>query len=123
MAMPLTQEGQLVLRHLVPGETSEEIAAALNWPIQAVWNCTHTLIRSVLDELEAGERTPSEYLPAPPPVGSQGQSLLWDRRSRRGWRVVRKALILAAWMLGIALVVAVVVSVISALMQGPRNPF
>ena len=123
MPMPLTQDEQLVLRHLVSGETSEEIAATLNWPIQAVWNCTHALITSVLDELEADGRTPSEDLPAPPPVGSQGQSLLGDRRSRRGRHVVRTALIVAALMLGIALVVAIVVSVISALMQGPSNPF
>jgi hypothetical protein len=46
-----------------------------------------------------------------------------DRRFQRTWDVVRGPLILAAWVLGIALVVAMVVSVISALMQGPPNPF
>jgi DNA-binding NarL/FixJ family response regulator len=71
MARPLTQDEQLVLRHLVSGESSEEIAATLGWPLQAVRNCTHALITWVLDELGASGRTPSEYLPAPPPpVGS-----------------------------------------------------
>jgi hypothetical protein len=60
MAMPLTQGEQLVLRHLISGESSEEIAAALDWPLQAVRNCTHTLITWVLDELEESGRTPSE---------------------------------------------------------------
>jgi hypothetical protein len=32
MAMPFTQGEQLVLRHLISGESSEEIAAALDWP-------------------------------------------------------------------------------------------
>jgi DNA-binding NarL/FixJ family response regulator len=67
MAMLLTQDEQLVLRHLISGESSEEIAATLDWPLQAVRNCTHTLIIWVLDELEASRRTPSEFLPAPPP--------------------------------------------------------
>lgn len=72
MARPLTQDEQLVLRHLVSGESSEEIAATLGWPLQAVRNCTHTLITWVLDELAASEGTSSEYLPAPPPpVGSE----------------------------------------------------
>jgi DNA-directed RNA polymerase specialized sigma24 family protein len=51
MARLLTQNEQLVLRHLISGESSEEIAAALDWPLQAVRNCTHTLITWVLDEL------------------------------------------------------------------------
>jgi DNA-binding NarL/FixJ family response regulator len=67
MARLLTQDEQLVLRHLVSGESSEEIAATLGWPLQAVRNCTHALIAWVLDELGASGRTPSEYLPAPPP--------------------------------------------------------
>jgi FixJ family two-component response regulator len=41
MARLLTQDEQLVLRHLVSGESSEEIAATLGWPLQAVRNCTH----------------------------------------------------------------------------------
>ena len=36
MARLLTQDEQLVLRHLVSGESSEEIAATLGWPLQAV---------------------------------------------------------------------------------------
>ena len=72
MARQLTQDEQLVLQHLVSGESSEEIAATLGWPLQAVRNCTHALITWVLDELGARGRTPSEYLPAPPPpVGSE----------------------------------------------------
>jgi hypothetical protein len=85
MAMPLTQDEQLVLRHLVSGESSEEIAAALDWPLQVVWNCTHTLRTWVLDELGASGRTPSEYLPAPPPVGSKAESRLWDGREVTAW--------------------------------------
>jgi DNA-directed RNA polymerase specialized sigma24 family protein len=68
MAMPLTQDEQIVLRHLISGESSEEIAATLDWPLQVVRNCTHTLITWVLDGLEERGRTPTEYLPAPPPV-------------------------------------------------------
>jgi hypothetical protein len=64
MAMLLTQDEQLVLRHLISGESSEEIAATLNWPLQAVrWTCTHPLIAWVLDELEAST-TPAD---SPPP--------------------------------------------------------
>ena len=85
MTMPLTQDEQLVLRHLVSGESSEEIAAALDWPLQVVRNCTHTLITWVLDELGASGRTPSEYLPAPPPVGREAERRLWDRREVPAW--------------------------------------
>jgi len=68
MARPLTQDEQIVLRHLISGESSEDIAATLDWPLQVVRNCTHTLITLVLDELEPNRRTPTEYFPAPPPV-------------------------------------------------------
>jgi hypothetical protein len=85
MAMPLTQDEQLVLRHLLSGESSEEIAAALDWPLQVVRNCTHTLRTWVLDELGASGRTPSEYLPAPPPVGREAESRLWDGREVTAW--------------------------------------
>jgi hypothetical protein len=68
MATPLTRDEQLVLRHLISGKSSEEIATILEWPLQAVRDCTHTLITWVLDELGTSGRTPSEYLPAPPPV-------------------------------------------------------
>jgi hypothetical protein len=54
MAMALTKDEQLVLRYLASGRSIEEIAATLNWPLQAVrWTCTHPLIAWVLDELEA----------------------------------------------------------------------
>ena len=53
MAMLLTSDERLVLRHLDSGKSIEEIAVTLNWPIQAVrWTCTHPLITWVLDELE-----------------------------------------------------------------------
>jgi hypothetical protein len=53
MAMLLTRDDQLVLRHLGSGRSIEEIAAALNWPLQAMqWTCTYPLITWVLDELE-----------------------------------------------------------------------
>ena len=68
MTILLKQDEQLVLRHLISGESAEEIAATLGWPLQAVRNCTHTLITWVLDELEASGRTPGKYLPAPPPA-------------------------------------------------------
>ena len=67
MTILLTQDEQLVLRHLISGESSEEIAATLDWPLQAVRDCTHTLITWVLDELDASGRIPGKYLPAPPP--------------------------------------------------------
>jgi hypothetical protein len=44
MAMPLTQDELIVLRHPISGESSEEIAATLDWPLQVVRSCTHTLI-------------------------------------------------------------------------------
>jgi len=64
MARLLTQDEQLVLRHLISGESPEQIAATLNWPLQAVrWTCTHPLIAWVLDELDAST-TPAD---SPPP--------------------------------------------------------
>jgi hypothetical protein len=71
MAMLLTQDEQLVLRRLISGESSEEIAATLNWPLQAVrWTCTHPLIAWVLDELEAST-TPAD---SPPPRKRTGMN-------------------------------------------------
>jgi hypothetical protein len=64
MGTSLTREQQLVLQHLVSGKNTEEIAATLDLPLQAVRTCTHTLITLVLDQREA-----STTLPAPP--GSQ----------------------------------------------------
>jgi hypothetical protein len=54
MAILLTKDERLVLRYRASGRSIEEIAAALNWPLEAVrWTCTHSLITWVLDELEA----------------------------------------------------------------------
>jgi hypothetical protein len=54
MAMLLTRDEQRVLQYLASGRNIEEIAATLNWPLQAVrWTCTHPLLAWVLDELEA----------------------------------------------------------------------
>jgi Bacterial regulatory proteins, luxR family len=54
MAILLTRDERLVLRYRASGKSTEEIAAALNWPLEAVrWTCTHPLITWVLDELEA----------------------------------------------------------------------
>ena len=75
MTILLTQDEQLVLRHLISGESSEEIAATLDWPLQAVRNCTQTLITWVLDELDARGRTPRNYLPPPPPFEQRGSSI------------------------------------------------
>jgi DNA-directed RNA polymerase specialized sigma24 family protein len=75
MTILLTQDEQLVLRHLISGESSEEIAATLDWPLQAVRDCTHRLITWVLDELDASGRTPGKYLPAPPPFEQRGSSI------------------------------------------------
>ena len=60
MAMALTKDERLVLRYSASGRSIEEIAATLNWPLQAVrWTCTHSLIAWVLDELEARTTRPS----------------------------------------------------------------
>jgi len=60
MAMALTKDERLVLRYRASGRSIEEIAATLNWPLQAVrWTCTHPLIAWVLDELEARTTRPS----------------------------------------------------------------
>ena len=62
MAMALTKDERLVLRYLASGRSIEEIAATLNWPLQAVrWTCTHPLLTWVLDELEAST-TPADSL-------------------------------------------------------------
>jgi DNA-binding NarL/FixJ family response regulator len=44
MTILLTQDERLVLRHLISGESTEEIAATLEWPLQAVRDCRHRLI-------------------------------------------------------------------------------
>lgn len=54
MRMQLTRDERLVLRYRASGRSIEEIAAVLNWPLQAVrWTCTHPLVAWVLTELEA----------------------------------------------------------------------
>ena len=54
MAILLTKDERLVLQYLASGRSIEEIAATLNWPLEAVrWTCTHPLITWVLDELGA----------------------------------------------------------------------
>jgi hypothetical protein len=64
MATLLTRDERLVLQNLATGRGIEEIAAALNWPLQAVrWTCTYPLITWVLDELDAST-TPAD---SPPP--------------------------------------------------------
>lgn len=85
MATSLTRDEQLVLQHLLSGEESKEIADTLGLPLQVVRTCTHTLITRVLDELGESGRTPSGYLPAPPPVGREAESRLWDRREVAAW--------------------------------------
>ena len=64
MATLLTRDERLVLQNLASGRGIEEIAATLNWPLQAVrWTCTYPLITWVLDELDA-DTTPAD---SPPP--------------------------------------------------------
>ena len=54
MSILLTKDERLVLQNLASGRGIEEIAATLNWPLQAVrWTCTYPLITWVLDELDA----------------------------------------------------------------------
>jgi hypothetical protein len=83
MAMTLTNDERLVLRYLASGKTIEEIAATLNWPLQAVqWTCTHPLITWVLDELEPSTTRPGREV-------SQGRDIvdyLWGITKRRARR-------------------------------------
>ena len=59
MATSLTQDEYLVLQHLLSGESSEEIGAILDLPLQMVRTCVHTLITWVLDEVEPNQRRPA----------------------------------------------------------------
>jgi hypothetical protein len=69
VAMALTRDERRVLRYLASGRSTEEIAAVLNSPLQAVgWTSTHTVIAWVLDELEASS-TPAD---SPPPRKQTG---------------------------------------------------
>jgi hypothetical protein len=88
MAILLTKDERLVLQDLASGRSIEEIAATLNWPLQAVrWTCTHPLITWVLDELEA-RTTQADSLWAGREV-SQGRAIVdyiarrWARRATR----------------------------------------
>ena len=85
MAMALTRDERLVLRYLASGRSSEEIAATLNWPLQAVrWTSTHPLITWVLDELEAS--TSQLHSPWAGREESQGRAIvdyIARRRARR----------------------------------------
>ena len=85
MAMSLTKDEQLVLRSLASGRSIEEIAATLNWPLQAVrWTCTHPLIAWVLDELEAST-TPADS-PGAGRERSQGRTIVgYVRGIARRW--------------------------------------
>ena len=75
MAMSLTRDERLVLRSLASGRSVEEIAATLNWPLQAVrWTCTHPLIAWVLAELEAS--TTQADSPGAGREVSQGRAIL-----------------------------------------------
>jgi hypothetical protein len=81
MAMALTKDERLVLRNLASGRSIEEIAATLNWPLQAVrWTCTHPLIAWVLDELEASTTQ------ADPGAGREVSQWARNRRLRMGPR-------------------------------------
>jgi hypothetical protein len=86
MAMVLTRDERLVLRYLASGRSIEEIAATLNWPLQAVrWTCMHPLITWVLDELESST-TPADVPWADREV-SRGRTIVdyfarrWVRRA------------------------------------------
>lgn len=88
MTMTLTRDEQRVLRYLASGKSIEEIAAALNWPLQAVgWTCTHPLITWVLDELEPGTTRPGSRWEGR--EASQGRDIvdyLWGITKGRGRR-------------------------------------
>jgi Bacterial regulatory proteins, luxR family len=91
MAMALTKDERLVLRYIASGRSTEEIAATLNWPLQAVrWTCAHPLTAWVLDELEAS--TTSAHSPGAGSDVSQGRAIvdyLWGSARRRARRTTR----------------------------------
>jgi hypothetical protein len=89
MAMLLTKDERLVLQYLASGRSIEEIAATLNWPLQAVrWTCTHPLITWVLDELEAS--TSQADSPWAGREASQGRAIV-DYIARRSARRAAQA--------------------------------
>ena len=82
--MALTRDERLVLRYLASGRSIEEIAATLNWPLQAVrWTCTHPLIAWVLDELEASTTPDSPWAATEVSQGSAIVDYIARRRARR----------------------------------------
>jgi hypothetical protein len=88
MPMTLTKDELLVLRYLASGKTIEEIAATVNWPLQAVrWTCTHPLITWVLDELEPGATQPgSRWEGREVSQGREIVDYLWGVTKRRARR-------------------------------------
>ena len=87
MAMLLTRDERLVLRHLDSGKSIEEIAVTLNWPIQAVrWTCTHPLITWVLDELEPNTTRPGSRPAREVTQGREIVDYLWGIPKRRARR-------------------------------------
>jgi hypothetical protein len=85
VAMALTKDERLVLRYLASGGSIEEIAATLNWPLQAVrWTCTHPLITWVLDGTTQADSAWAGR------VVSQGRAIVdyiarrWARRASAG---------------------------------------
>ncbi len=93
MSMPLTKDERRALRYLASGKSIEEVAAILNWPIQAMrWTCAHPLVTWVLDELEAST-SPSGSSWARTDL-SQGREMVdylmvharrWVGRAAGGW--------------------------------------
>lgn len=84
MAMALTRDERLVLRYLASGRSIEEIAATLNWPVQAVrWTVQHPLITWVLDELEASTTPDSPWAGTEVSQGRAIVDYIVGRRARR----------------------------------------
>lgn len=93
MSMPLTKDERRALRYLASGKSIEEVAAILNWPVQAMrWTCAHPLVTWVLDELEA--RTSPSGSPWARREISQGRDMVdyflvharrWVGRAAGGW--------------------------------------
>ena len=85
MSMPLTNDEQRALRYLASGKSMEEVAAILNWPVQAMrWTCAHPLVTWVLDELDA--RTSPSGSPLARRDVSQGREMVdYLRGHARRW--------------------------------------
>jgi hypothetical protein len=93
MPMPLTKDERRALRYLASGKSIEEVAAILNWPVQAMrWTCAHPLVTWVLGELEAS--TAPSGSPGARRDISQGRAIVdyligyarrWVGRPAGGW--------------------------------------